>query len=356
MYLIFLFTAIAGFIFSANFLLNFKKGKTYPILVPLTFIYSLSSLISYGLLTDFFTKHPCFIGTPAAIVFLFTPVFYFFFALQSGYTKKLTWTAALHFIPFLQDLIFFMPFYLMPGEQKLLMIDKPVSGFSMMIIFFGIIYRWVYIALIIRILRKMMSTEKANRRFLFSLFSLHAFFVIIGTISKIFRVFAIEENVSTVVLSFSGLSGLCVIFYFFLRHRNIFKTDFFAHAKSIRKYSTSSLSSKEIRQIDELLQNIIKTEKPYLDPDITLRTLAQKINVLPNNLSQVINHTYGENFNRFINRHRINAVKELLKDPQKNILEAAYACGFNSKSSFNHGFKEICKQTPTEFRKNRQNK
>lgn len=150
------------------------------------------------------------------------------------------------------------------------------------------------------------------------------------------------------------MTGLSIIAYFFLKHRNVFTTDFYELAKKAKKYSTSSLKSDEIEKINKNLLYIMEEEKPYLDTDITLRILAERIDVLPNNLSQAINHIYGENFNKFINRYRINEVKKTLQNPQKNILEAAYSCGFNSKSSFNQAFKEICGQTPTEFRKNTQ--
>lgn len=351
MYKIFLLTAFAGFGFSIYFFANFKKGRIFSCLSLLTFFYSLSSLISYGLLTDFFTESPEFIGTPGAVAFLFTPTLYFFFVLQSGYAKKLKWTAALHFIPFAQDLIFFMPFYLMPGEQKLMMLDKPISGFSMMIISFGIIYRWAYIAFIWRTLKRTESVDSPNRKFLLWIFFSHVLFVSFGTISKIVHFITAGESYISYIGSFSGVTGLAIIAYFFIKHRTVFTTDFYELAKNVKKYSTSSLKPNEIEQINKSLIHSMETEKPYLDSDITLRILAETIEVLPNNLSQVINHIYGENFNKFVNRHRVNEVKKMLMDPQKNILEAAYACGFNSKSSFNQAFKEVCNQTPSEFRK-----
>ena len=355
MYLIFLFSALAGFILSGYFLVTTPRGKIYKHLFFLTFLYSLSSLISYGLLTDFFAEHPDLIGAPGSVVFLFTPVFYFFFLIQSGYIKKLKWTSTLHFLPFIQDIIFFLPFYMMPGTEKLQMLNRPISGFSMMIISFGILYRWVYIGLIFRVLKKSSLSDKTNKSFLFSIFLVHIFFTVIGTASKVSLFIAGDESFLSYILSFSGVTGIYIIAYFFIRHRKIFETDFFTLNKEQKKYSTSSLNKDEIERIDQQLKIILKNEKPYLDPDLTLRSLAEKLNVLPNNLSQAINITYRENFNRFINRYRINEVKVLLKNPEKTILEAAYACGFNSKSSFNQAFKEICNQTPTQFRKNQTN-
>ena len=355
MYLLFLFSASAGFILSGYFLVITLRGKIYKHLFFLTLLYSLSSLISYGLLTDFFTEHPDLIGTPGSVVFLFTPVLYFFFLIQSGYVQKLKWTSVLHFLPFIQDIIFFLPFYMMPGTEKLQMLNRPLSGFSIMIISFGILYRWVYIGLIFRILRNSSLSDKTNRSFLFLIFFTHIFFVITGTASKISHFITTEDSFLSYILSFSGVTGIFIIAYFFIRHRKIFETDFFILNKEQKKYSTSSLSKDEITRIDKQLQTILENEKLYLDPDLTLRSLAEKLNVLPNNLSQAINIIYKENFNKFINRHRISEVKKLLKDPEKTVLEAAFSCGFNSKSSFNQAFKEICNQTPTQFRKNQTN-
>ena len=59
------------------------------------------------------------------------------------------------------------------------------------------------------------------------------------------------------------------------------------------------------------------------------------------------------NFYEFVNIHRVEEVKALMKDPenrgQKNY-ELAYDAGFNSKASFYRIFKQFTNQTPSEYR------
>jgi len=73
----------------------------------------------------------------------------------------------------------------------------------------------------------------------------------------------------------------------------------------------------------------------------------------PHELSQLINLEYATNFPDFLNRHRVEALKQLLHDPEhqhKTVLELAIACGFNSKSALNRAFKKVTGMTPSEFK------
>ena len=90
------------------------------------------------------------------------------------------------------------------------------------------------------------------------------------------------------------------------------------------------------------------TEKPYLEPKLSLSQLADSLGVLPNHLSQIINQYEGKNFYDFVNSYRVALAK---KDTNKNfnLLGLAFEAGFNSKSSFNQVFKKIKGQTPSQF-------
>ncbi|MCK4835802.1 MAG: helix-turn-helix domain-containing protein [Candidatus Aminicenantes bacterium] len=123
--------------------------------------------------------------------------------------------------------------------------------------------------------------------------------------------------------------------------------------KKIKKYQTSALTPDRAEEIQNKLLTIMEEEKIYLDPDLTLKKLSEKIMVHPNHLSQIVNEKLKQSFNDFINKYRIEEAKEKFVDPvdrKKTILEIAYDVGFYSKSVFNTAFKKFTGMTPSRYR------
>ncbi len=109
-----------------------------------------------------------------------------------------------------------------------------------------------------------------------------------------------------------------------------------------------------ILKLKEKLLIYTKTNKPFLNPELTLTDMAKQMNIGRNMLSKVINSEVGDNFYNFINKFRVEEVKTLIKNDAKKqytILYLAYEAGFNSKSSFNNIFKKMTGLTPSEYRK-----
>ena len=110
-----------------------------------------------------------------------------------------------------------------------------------------------------------------------------------------------------------------------------------------------SINSEEAESIDKR----IKQGQLYMDPDITLDSLADTLEIMPRDLSMIINRHFGANFYTIINSYRIEEAKKMLKDQaMKNItITAIYlAVGFNSKSVFYTFFKKLEGVTPTKYR------
>ncbi|MBC7775176.1 MAG: AraC family transcriptional regulator [Phycisphaerae bacterium] len=102
------------------------------------------------------------------------------------------------------------------------------------------------------------------------------------------------------------------------------------------------------------LETIMQTQKPYLDPDLTLQTLAQIIGIKEKDLSEVLNIGLSKGFHDYVNYYRIEAVKNLLLMPEKQHLTnfaMAQEAGFNSKSAFFGLFKKYVGVTPGEFKR-----
>lgn len=104
------------------------------------------------------------------------------------------------------------------------------------------------------------------------------------------------------------------------------------------------------KEVETLLSHM-KTERPYLDPALTVSDLAKQLKTTPRNLSELINQNLGVSFFDFVNRYRIDFAKDLLRDKSKTVLEILYAAGFNSKSSFNTAFKKHSNMTPSLYRR-----
>jgi AraC-like DNA-binding protein len=125
----------------------------------------------------------------------------------------------------------------------------------------------------------------------------------------------------------------------------------------VRKYSNSGLHKKDLQQIISKLENKLQEEKAFLDPELSIDTLASSISSTRHHLSQAMNECLGKSFYDCINSYRVEEARQLLSDPQKDIEKISsigFDAGFNSVSTFNEVFKKFTGCSPSQYRKQRE--
>lgn len=124
-----------------------------------------------------------------------------------------------------------------------------------------------------------------------------------------------------------------------------------------QRYARSGLHGKRLPELRGRLEALMQTDKPWLENDLTLNDLSERLGVSTHHLSQLLNEEIGMTFFDFINSRRIQEVQRCLADPAyggQTILEIALASGFNSKAAFNSVFKQQTGTTPSRFRLHQQ--
>ena len=97
-------------------------------------------------------------------------------------------------------------------------------------------------------------------------------------------------------------------------------------------------------------QEYMESNKPYLNPSLSLESLAKDIGTNKVYLSRTINVVSGSNFCQFVNYYRVQYAKELMRENKdKKMIEVALASGFNSVVTFNMAFKLNENLTPSEW-------
>ena len=128
--------------------------------------------------------------------------------------------------------------------------------------------------------------------------------------------------------------------------------------KQIRIAPPKALMS--VAEIDLVLEAIgkgMQEEHWFQSPSLSLRELAEKVNISSNKLSWLLNERIGQNFNEYINRCRLENFKENALNPANShltLLGLAYESGFSSKSVFHAFFKRIEGMTPKAWLKSNQ--
>lgn len=118
------------------------------------------------------------------------------------------------------------------------------------------------------------------------------------------------------------------------------------------KYAKTPLPEGTKDEYLEKLLDYMKSEKPYLNPTLTITEVSERISIPARYLSQVINTSLNQNFYDFVNSYRIEECKYYFQNNSNDtVLEVLYEVGFNSKSSFNRAFKKYTGMTPSEFKR-----
>ncbi|MCB0376581.1 MAG: AraC family transcriptional regulator, partial [Sinomicrobium sp.] len=116
----------------------------------------------------------------------------------------------------------------------------------------------------------------------------------------------------------------------------------------------SRLAPAELPLLKDRLEALMENQRPYLNPDLTLHELAALLELKEKDLSELLNAGLKTSFYHYINGYRLEAVKKMLLDQEKQHLTnfaIAQEAGFSSRSSFFNLFKKEMGMTPGAFKK-----
>lgn len=363
---------IQGFIFTCIVLFNKKyHAKSTYFLVGLILIYSISNLTyilpDIGVMSLYTMYNTLFI--PFASIIPVMIYFYVVFFLNTH--KILQLRDKLLFLPFCVLLIltlFFRIKYFTGSKEDVL---EPF--YIKVILFnetFSVIYSIVLLTIsIIRIYKaqKQMKVFDAkiihhDLKWLFITIAVILFFTFYWAYLTYLNIYSEQSG----QVSFYFLWIVVAALIYWLGHIGIYKYGLITERKKIRldlekskvfqKAPTSSNESNskfDNEYLEQLDHKLIK-DKIYLDPNLSLHSISEELQISPSYLSRMINSELGISFPDYLNSFRINEAKIYLQNPEFSkytITAIGLEAGFNSKSAFYDVFKKCTGKTPAAYKK-----
>ena len=119
-------------------------------------------------------------------------------------------------------------------------------------------------------------------------------------------------------------------------------------------YAKSKLKEIDVEAKKYKLEDLIQQENIFQNEKLSLSYMAEMLELTPHQLSELVNSEYGYGFSRFVRAHRVEQAKKMLiKEPDISVLAISIMTGFQSQSNFYTAFREITKESPGNYRKNR---
>jgi AraC-like DNA-binding protein len=316
--------------------------------------------------------YPHLIGTTAPLPFLYGPFLYLYVLYSIKNKTHLRAIDYLHFAPALLSYLYMMPFYFFYSAEEKTQVDQGlVDDFSVFtyIMLIGCIISGIgysvlsYRKLIQRekvVEENFSNSDRINLRWLrYAILGIVSVFIMAAIVSILREILDFHFPFNADILFYSIIVGFVVfVGYSGIRQQDLFSNTTIKEEELVKtenEYKKSSLDEVVATEKHDELLELMNSDKPFLNPKLTLFDLAQSLNISTNHLSQIINHNLNQHFFDFVNGYRIRTAMDILKNPEKRdltILEILYEVGFNSKSSFNTEFKKYTNQTPTQFRVN----
>lgn len=163
---------------------------------------------------------------------------------------------------------------------------------------------------------------------------------------------------------FSGISYCCMVFSLLLFPNILYGIPRAAKEHKIdfqkKKQKTSIIQEKDkliqekdpFFELSEKIKTYLQNEKPYLNPDFSISTIALRMEIPQTHVSYCINTLMDTTFYQLRAKLRVAYASALLQSDARRTLtiEAiGEKSGFKTRSNFYSTFKEVTGITPTEF-------
>lgn len=371
---IFLFIGLSfiGIFFSLKLIavprLNDRASRALGLYLVLQSLALLESCLFW---TNYFYRVPEFYASTSLFALLYGPLLLIYFDSVFGNPKPLV-NYSFHFLPFIIMLGLKIPFYLSSPEVKILHPDQVALSF----ILYGhldyseivkIAHLSIYGFILLRQIRSYPSIGYMRPWANWIL----AFYISFIALTTLYWIIVVAQEITTLrdyFISLSACGSIILMAWFGDRYEKLKEgeaiidsllphlkpqTEAIPDSTEDIKYKNSGLPESLAKQLAEQLEMLMSREQLYKENSLKLETLAEKLNSNRHFVSQVINQFYKTNFFDFINSNRIEEAKRLLVsgDHEMNIIEIAYAVGYNNKVTFNTVFKRFTGVTPSEYRK-----
>lgn len=121
-------------------------------------------------------------------------------------------------------------------------------------------------------------------------------------------------------------------------------------AERILEDAGPSLKDADMEELKDRLCSVLEQEKLYLNPDIRVGDLADRLYTNKNYLAQTIKIKLNKNFCQLVHYYRVReAMRLYAQNPDLSINQLCRRVGFNSMTTFNTAFGRNTGYTPAEW-------
>lgn len=364
---------VLSFVFLLHNRFNREKANVYMAIVVLSF--SLTNLQSWLLDTGISTENPSIILWYLPWEMLCPPAFYMFTIHYLKHQER-NRLSRLLYVPFVFYLSVYLSYkiealFIDKGMDLLSLGEKNVFKLEELIIIVFTLINGYFVYKILKKHKKKAIQQKSLMQQIDVSWYTNIFKISIGLC--IF--WALTTTFQMITNSPYGLYAYYPVwigftcFAYWIGYSGIYKQAIQHRNREILESKSSKSIPKNVKIVEkpelckstEPLENryyqkflsLLKEEKIYLNPLLSLEQVAARLGISANYLSQLINKTSDKHFSDLVGEYRVSEIKKMLDNSDfdnHTILAIGYDAGFNSKSAIYKTFKKFTGTTPSEYR------
>lgn len=293
------------------------------------------------------------------LIFLVGPLTFIYVRRMTGSPRLRAAALFVHALPALAVVALLVPFWFAPAGEKRSLLESDYAhlpaavDWILVIAVLHVLGYWIAALAVVRryrhsLAREFSALEHIGLRWLSALLAIN-FGIWLVWAASVFVPRSASYGLAAAVVPFGlyllGLAGW--------RHRDA-AVRAAALPPTRARYERSGLDAEKLASLKARLAALMDLEKPWLENDLTLGTLATRTGMTTHHLSQLLNDAFGKTFFDFINELRAREVRRCLDDPAysgRSVLDIGLAAGFNSQGALNASFRKYFGSTPGRYRR-----